>query len=939
MPTPSHSPEQLLQHVGWVRDFARSLVADSARADDLAQETWVVALRQAPTGLRSPRAWLGAVLRSLWLRDHHREGSRHANELASARPEASAGGIDVVERASILRVLVDELTELDEPFRTALLLRYFDELTPTQIAERLGVPLPTVHSRLQRGLERMRTRLDARSGADRRVWFSSVLCLLTHAPRDVGRLAPVPEVASPTSVLLWNVIQVKTKLLVAGLVVLGAGVWMLPRLARSIGSAQGPALSEPAVPQDASIDSGSSQLNDESGAARDPLVATPEVGQESGAALGVQLVSGRVVDEEGRAIPGVLIRIDCQPEGDLRVLGRSYTRPPALVGETATGYSGAFSMEAPLDRPLRVHATANGHSSAMLTDVFGGADLVIVLGRGAALLGRITRALDGTPVEGAQLKLFRMNEPPHAATQSDADGNYRFADVPPGLTVLEVTTAWLADPAWMSIDLPADECLVRDVVLQEGIIVHGVVSDARTGTPIANAEIGAGRFFQHAVHSNANGEYELSGFGGRGDAEIRARAGGYADAQYLFPWPRMPSERTKVDFQLGLAHAAHGRVIDPAGEPVEGVYVAAVTDAGPRQEWKSTRTDATGAFLLEGLAPDLQHCLLVRADGWANLTFAFPREEANAENIDLGTLELRTPGCIAGLVVADDGEALPGVQVELRGANDDALVLFGAKRDPPVPIDLYSRTIRADSKGVFRFGDLAAGTFVVVVSRRFGQDFPQPAVSLASGERRTDLRVVIPRGGTIRGKVETPAGEPAVGVMVSAILEGQATSPGHFALGVPSTTEGAFELVGLDPGSYTLTFDPRSLPVSAVAGCAISQMHGVEPGQVVVGMLAEADTIGGQVLMGADQSARTALVEISLDGLFQGGLYSKEWKYCDAGTHFEFKVPRGSLVHLRVTPAIESELWGYETLDTEPGIDLPSVAAGSNELLLHLGGE
>ena len=38
------SVDDLLAHVGWVQALARSLVRDSAAADDLAQETWMAAL-------------------------------------------------------------------------------------------------------------------------------------------------------------------------------------------------------------------------------------------------------------------------------------------------------------------------------------------------------------------------------------------------------------------------------------------------------------------------------------------------------------------------------------------------------------------------------------------------------------------------------------------------------------------------------------------------------------------------------------------------------------------------------------------------------------------------------------------------------------------------------------------------------------------------------
>ena len=57
--------DELLAHADWVRGLARRLVLDAARADDLVQETWVVALERPPSHADNLRAWLGSVVTSL----------------------------------------------------------------------------------------------------------------------------------------------------------------------------------------------------------------------------------------------------------------------------------------------------------------------------------------------------------------------------------------------------------------------------------------------------------------------------------------------------------------------------------------------------------------------------------------------------------------------------------------------------------------------------------------------------------------------------------------------------------------------------------------------------------------------------------------------------------------------------------------------------------
>ncbi|MEM7307647.1 MAG: sigma-70 family RNA polymerase sigma factor, partial [Planctomycetota bacterium] len=139
-PAPLFDTADLLQHAGWMRALARTLVRDPERADDLVQDAWVTALTRPPaSGRRGLGPWLAAVLRNGARELGRSEARRRAREarVASAR-EAAAPSVQ--ERVELHGVLLEAIRSLDEPHAQVLLLRYFDELPPRASARRLELP-------------------------------------------------------------------------------------------------------------------------------------------------------------------------------------------------------------------------------------------------------------------------------------------------------------------------------------------------------------------------------------------------------------------------------------------------------------------------------------------------------------------------------------------------------------------------------------------------------------------------------------------------------------------------------------------------------------------------------------------------------------------------------------------------------------------------------
>src|SRR5262245_58958505 len=174
--------ERLLKHRAWVRALARALVLDDARADDVAQEAWLAAMRPPPRHDAGLRAWLGRLVRhraANLRRDEHRREAREGTPLgdaasdATARSRGSAAGgpaagdpADAVAKIEEHGRVVRAVLALDEPYRTTVVLRFYEDLGATEIAARTGAPVETVRTRLKRGVAMLRIRLDAEHGGD-----------------------------------------------------------------------------------------------------------------------------------------------------------------------------------------------------------------------------------------------------------------------------------------------------------------------------------------------------------------------------------------------------------------------------------------------------------------------------------------------------------------------------------------------------------------------------------------------------------------------------------------------------------------------------------------------------------------------------------------------------------------------------------------------------
>ena len=143
--------------------FAMSLARDPDRAADLVQETYCIWAAKGGQ-LRDPskaKSWLFTTLHREFLA-HRRRASRFtsdpdAAETAIENTQANDEGSD---RQLDGQHALELLSQLDDMFRAPLTLFYLQQHSYKEIAEILEIPIGTVMSRISRGKEILRRKID-----------------------------------------------------------------------------------------------------------------------------------------------------------------------------------------------------------------------------------------------------------------------------------------------------------------------------------------------------------------------------------------------------------------------------------------------------------------------------------------------------------------------------------------------------------------------------------------------------------------------------------------------------------------------------------------------------------------------------------------------------------------------------------------------------------
>ena len=161
-----------IAHIPRLRRYARALMGDAARADDLVQDTleracqkW--ALWRPPAGAcadavqKALRSWLLTLMHNLYANQWQQTALHRMVEL----DEADSPSHDPTKEISLRLDLERALAHLPPQAREVLLLVAMEQFSYAETAALLGVPIGTVMSRLARAREQLRRLMDGEKPA------------------------------------------------------------------------------------------------------------------------------------------------------------------------------------------------------------------------------------------------------------------------------------------------------------------------------------------------------------------------------------------------------------------------------------------------------------------------------------------------------------------------------------------------------------------------------------------------------------------------------------------------------------------------------------------------------------------------------------------------------------------------------------------------------
>ncbi len=156
---------EVFQHFGpRLKSFMIRKGADQPLAEELVQETMLTVWRKAQlysTEKGTVTTWIFTIARNLRIDRIRRESSQQFTDLADYdAPSDDPGSDDQVMQMQQQVKVRDALQNLPEEQRQIIHMSYIDDMTQSEIADQLELPLGTVKSRMRLAYRKLRTGLE-----------------------------------------------------------------------------------------------------------------------------------------------------------------------------------------------------------------------------------------------------------------------------------------------------------------------------------------------------------------------------------------------------------------------------------------------------------------------------------------------------------------------------------------------------------------------------------------------------------------------------------------------------------------------------------------------------------------------------------------------------------------------------------------------------------
>jgi RNA polymerase sigma factor (sigma-70 family) len=790
---------ELLAHAAWLRRLAVSLVGPSPLADDMVQDTWTAALTRPPSQRGSLRPWLRVVLQNLVrLRNRGDLRRQQREQAAGLPPDPLPSAEALLARHESLTELAHLVRELDEPYRSTVLLCFGEELTPSEIARRQHIPAGTVRWRLKRGLDQLRSRLDQRHGGDRRAWSVALGALADRG----GGPAVLPPATLPAVSLVAKggmlLVKAKTKgVLVAAAILLMAGMAVWWRSGGRVATPPGKptALSGPQLRRTA---------DDASDLAR-------------------AAIAGRVVDGNGR---GVAAMVSVTREADAPDRRRSV---PAVVMAAPAG--GRFAATELAPGRYRLGAAAPGYLPAISAGVILAAgdrqaDLQLVLRRGGdTLSGRVLDSGGGT-IAGAQVRIAvdaAGNGLAAALPMAIADGQGTFqVTLPRGRHGFVVEADGYA-PTEELVQVLGDQ--TRDFRLNaagqlSGRVVRRGSPEGESGVHIRLECVWQGRHSVAETGSGVDGSFRLENLQ-PGDCGLVASKGELAGRIAGGLVIEVAGQISGLLIALEGGRSVSG-VVRKGTQPAGGLHVRLSEDAGDQstgdgrfERWRAEALSGPdGSFRLPGVLPGAYRIQALGAGTFAS-SLSIAVGDRDVEGLRLDVVAAST---IRGLVTDATGTPASGAVVSGR------VRALGRTREVR-----STGPVRSGPDGRFLLENAGPGAVDVIVDHPALGQAVGGVERLEAGEvRELTIRLGDARmlriHGRVRWEVDGKPAAPAAGLPVTATVmhgNGARTSTstdGRFVLG--PFPPGRTVMVGVQHMAWTMEESPSTTRAVKLEGSA-----------------------------------------------------------------------------------------------------------------------